>query len=111
MKKIKEFLDKTTKDVKFKTAGTGHKLSDSGGPSASTSKSSNEPASAPVRRTGPDPNVASAVLARLDPKVSNKPTTKSTLHDIMAEEKKKIAEEMKLKEELEVRFIYAKHLP
>ena len=108
MKKIKDFFDKKQNELKFKNAGAGHKLSGAANkppnrptPSASSSSSTSVPV-APVRRTGPDANVASAALARFGGKSTSKPTTMTTLHDIMTEERKKITEEMKLKEEAEV---------
>ena len=114
MKKLKEFFDKKQNDIKFKGAGIGHKLSDSTTTSNKSSSSSSSSSTSKgfqnkpilqsnLRRTGPDANVASAALARFEAKNNpNKPTTKPTLYDIMAEEKKKITEEIKLKEELEV---------
>jgi len=105
MKKIKEFFDKKQNDFKFKNVGTGHKLSESSNvPSSSNANrnSQNVIRSSETRRTGPDANVANAALARFDEKHTNKTTTKSTLHDIMADEKRKITDENKYKDELEV---------
>ena len=103
MKKFKDFFDKKQSEFKFKNAGAGHKLSDTSRTPTTASTSGHSAPVAPARRTGPDSNVASAALARFEGKsTNNKPTTKSTLHDIMAEEKRKINEEIKLKEEAEV---------
>ena len=111
MKKVKDFFDKKQSEFKFKKAGAVHKLSDSTvGPSTSsrnlTPAASNAPGALNVRRNGPDANVASAALARFEDKNINNATSKvaskATLHDIMAEEKRKINEEMRIKEELEV---------
>ena len=114
MKKVKDFFDKKSKDIKFSTAGTGHKLSDpprSGQPSTSKAANPAVPASASSsaepysnRRTGPDPNVAAAVLARFEGKggATNVPPAKPTLHNIMEEEKRKAIEEIRQKEREEV---------
>lgn len=113
MKKVKDFFDKKSKDIKFSTAGTGHKLSDpprSGQPSTSKAANPAVPASASSsaepysnRRTGPDPNVAAAVLARFEGKgnATNVPPAKPTLHNIMEEEKRKAIEEIRQKEKEE----------
>lgn len=108
MKKVKEFFDKKSKDIKFNAAGTGHKLSDGPRPGPSSSKATPAAPAAEAyssRRTGPDPNVAAAVLARFESKDNpNKPNAKTTLHNIMEDEKKKIYEENRQKEKERVMF-------
>ncbi|KAJ6224885.1 hypothetical protein RDWZM_003430 [Blomia tropicalis] len=106
MNRIKDLFNKKQKDVKFKKAGTGHKLSESSQPmnvqSSSNASSSSYSSAENARRTGPDANVASAALSRFgDTRNPNNNAQKPTLHDIMVEEKKKISQEMRLKEELE----------
>lgn len=114
MKKVKEFFDKKSKDIKFSTAGTGHKLSDGPRPGPSNAAPAAPAADAySNRRAGPDPNVAAAVLARFESKDNtNKPTAKSTLHNIMEDEKKKIIEENRQKEKEQVMPSYSlsKHM-
>ena len=113
MKGFKDFFKKKEAEWKFKT-GTmsgGHKLSD--GPSGqNTSRASSNSSGyvQPERKTGPDRNVAEAALARLQG--GNASSTqrsqgqnlghKSTLHDLINEEKKQIQEEARIKDQLEV---------
>src|SRR5690606_27553328 len=107
-----EFFEKKQGEFKFKKAGPGYRLTDSGktlgtasGPPPPSRGHQQASTSQPHRSGGPDENVAKAALARFEGKTSvNKPTTKqSTLNDILAEERQKINEEMKMKEELEER--------
>lgn len=99
MKKVKDFFEKKQSEMKFKMAGTGHKLGDTSRPSnSSTSSSSVNVHPQPQRTGGPDQNVAKAALARFE----NKTAPKSNLTNIMQEEKQKIIQEIKLKDELEV---------
>lgn len=101
MKKIKTLFNKAKKESAFKKCGPGHRLTESGGV---TTRSSAAAAAAkleaqkiepiPERSSGPDENVAKAMLARLETK--NPP--KATLCNILNEEKEKITMEMKMKE-------------
>lgn len=108
MKKFKDFFDKKQSEMKFKMAGTGHKLSGASSPSSSSTSahSHSQPAPPQARKAGPDQNVAKAALARFE----NKTTPKSNLTNIMNEEKHKILQEMKLKEELEVSILFLKNI-
>lgn len=103
MKKFKDFFEKKQSEMKFKMAGTGHKLGDTNRPSnssaAAASSSSATARPPPQRSGGPDENVAKAALARFENKTT---APKSNLTNIMQEEKQKIIQEIKLKEELEV---------
>lgn len=118
MKKVKEFFDKKQKELKFKNLGTGYRLSDqAAGTSGNSDKQQNSSAiskqpppsqKAPIVRPnpnhGPDENVAKAALARFENKGKANVTTKvaSSLRDVMEEEKRKVLEEAKLRDEAEV---------
>ena len=118
MQKIKDLFNKKKGDLTFKKAGPGYRLNDNASqrPTSSTSSSgmgrilgsgqsiqSNE--SQPKRHGGPDENVAKATLARLETRPNSTTTTtsvnKSTLYDIMAEEKQKFEKELKMKDDME----------
>ncbi|XP_027200820.1 uncharacterized protein LOC113794870 [Dermatophagoides pteronyssinus] len=121
MQKIKDLFNKKKGDLTFKRAGPGYRLTDNSasqqqptssgvgrvlgtGQAQKTHQSQNP--SQPKRQGGPDENVAKATLARFETKPNSTKATsanKSTLYDIMAEEKQKFEKELKMKEDMEAK--------
>ncbi|KAF7489933.1 UBX domain-containing protein 6 [Sarcoptes scabiei] len=100
MDNLKKFFQKKKNDYTFVKAGVGHRLNEEPKKNKiQSSSSANVQQPRPVRTTGADPNVTQAMLNRLEAK--NNQNKKSTLYDIMNEEKQKIYKEMQLKDELE----------
>ena len=104
---IKDFFNKKKMEAKFKMAGPGHKLADnSQSTSNASASSSNTKASSSANKSGAADQAGQAALKRFGQQGHSKPT--GTLENILQEEKKRILEEYKQKEENEVSILNCK---
>jgi len=102
---IKDFFKKKKLDAKFKMAGSGHKLTDStstkkSDPKVGTSSQSKQSNSMTANRSAQ--RAGEAALDRIQKQQQSTHNKTNTLENILQEERKKITEEFKIKDEIQV---------
>jgi UBX domain-containing protein 6 len=108
---IKDFFKKKKMDAKFKMAGTGHKLT--GSPLAATSSKSNQLNTNKTninRSEGSTQRAGEAAIDRIQRQQQSTHNKTNTLENILQEERKRIKEEYKMKEKVEVILVLSYNL-